>query len=163
DTICQKAMSKRPEDRYASAGELAADLGRHLRGERVGARPSWWVVRLWRRRRRTLVALAGALALAAAAGLAGALWAPWPERQEVGRWAELLRDQPLSKPLMHAAAEAYLRAGWYHLHERHFDTVLATQARCRELLGRPEGDGRAQEVLALSLRTEGLARSRAAE
>src|SRR5262249_13792488 len=38
DTIVLRALSKAPARRYASAGELAADVGRHLRGEAVLAR-----------------------------------------------------------------------------------------------------------------------------
>jgi WD40 repeat protein len=37
--ICQKCMEKRPEGRYASAGELAIDLRRYLDGQRTSARP----------------------------------------------------------------------------------------------------------------------------
>lgn len=38
--ICLKAMEKRLEDRYASAREMAADLRRFTRGERIVIRPS---------------------------------------------------------------------------------------------------------------------------
>jgi eukaryotic-like serine/threonine-protein kinase len=35
--MCMKALARAPEDRYASAGELAADAARFLDGERVDA------------------------------------------------------------------------------------------------------------------------------
>ena len=40
DTICLKALRKEPERRYGSAGELLADVQRHLDGLPVEARPA---------------------------------------------------------------------------------------------------------------------------
>ena len=40
DTICLKALRKEPEQRYASAQDLAADLQRHREGLPVSARPA---------------------------------------------------------------------------------------------------------------------------
>ncbi len=39
ETICHHAMEKRPEDRYATAAELAADLDRFLSHQSIEARP----------------------------------------------------------------------------------------------------------------------------
>ncbi|MBI3409375.1 MAG: protein kinase [Planctomycetes bacterium] len=64
ETICQKAMAKEPRWRYATAGELAEELRRYLRGEPVRARPLSMAGRLWRWCWRN-PALAAALAVAA--------------------------------------------------------------------------------------------------
>lgn len=61
ELICAKALEKQANDRYPTAGELAADLGRYLRGEPISIRPLGPVTRSVRWARRNPV-LAGAFA-----------------------------------------------------------------------------------------------------
>ncbi len=76
DTICLKCLEKDPARRYATAGELAADLERFLNHEPIQARPLSRLERglRWARRRPArAAALAGILALAVASAGMG-LW-----------------------------------------------------------------------------------------
>jgi len=55
--ICMKALALKPEDRYASAGDLAQDIERWLADEPVDVWQEPWTVRWgrWMRRNRTVV------------------------------------------------------------------------------------------------------------
>jgi serine/threonine protein kinase/tetratricopeptide (TPR) repeat protein len=72
ETVVLKAIAKHPAERYASALELADDLGRFLAGEPVRARRPTLrdQLRRWARRHKTLVTSAVALLVLAVAGLA---------------------------------------------------------------------------------------------
>lgn len=71
-TITLKAMEKRPESRFASAHELAMELDRFLKGERIKARRASSAKQLLRRARRhpRVAALVGTVAVLLAAGAA---------------------------------------------------------------------------------------------
>jgi tetratricopeptide (TPR) repeat protein len=73
ETVCLKCMQKAPRQRFASAQELADDLGRFLRDEPIHARPAGTPEKMWRwcRRNRAIAASAGvvvALVLTVAIG-----------------------------------------------------------------------------------------------
>ena len=69
ETIVEKALAKRPDDRYPSAAELADDLNRFLKLEPVRARRIGTLGRAWRFTRRhpapTLTAAAAAIVIVA--------------------------------------------------------------------------------------------------
>ena len=76
EAIVQKCLEKDKGRRYATAGELAADLGRFLRNEPVTARLSspWELTVKWTRRRPAIAALSAALVVVGLIGTAGAFW-----------------------------------------------------------------------------------------
>lgn len=80
ETVVMRCLEKAPADRYPSAGELADDLERWLRGEPVRARPVGPVSRLikWARRRPAQAGLAAALILIAGLAAFTVFHAPSP-------------------------------------------------------------------------------------
>ncbi|MCP3915960.1 MAG: SUMF1/EgtB/PvdO family nonheme iron enzyme [bacterium] len=71
--ICEKAMARRPEDRYARMHEVAEDLRAYLEGRVVQAHRTGAVAELrkWIKRNRGLAAAIVALVLASIGGLGG--------------------------------------------------------------------------------------------
>src|SRR5205814_1374015 len=69
EAICLKAMARQPEQRYATALEVAADLENWLADEPVSAWQEPWAVRgrRWLARHRTLATAAAACMVVAAA------------------------------------------------------------------------------------------------
>lgn len=72
ETICLKCLEKAPGRRYQTAAEMAAELGRFLRGEPIVARPIGRPARFWRWSRRNPMA-ATVLCLLLFLGIAGPL------------------------------------------------------------------------------------------
>jgi serine/threonine-protein kinase len=93
EAVCLKCLEKSPVRRYGSAEELAVELERWLRGERVRARPagSWrWLIKGARRRPRAAAFVTISLEIA----LAVALFALWQYYANLPDPARLIPPPP---------------------------------------------------------------------
>jgi len=90
ETIILKAMDRDPRRRYASAGELAEDLRRHLDGEPILARPAGVAHKLLRRLMRNPAAWALAAGALAAMAAAIVVWTRYREERALA--VATLRD-----------------------------------------------------------------------
>jgi tetratricopeptide (TPR) repeat protein len=97
DTIALKCLEKPPEQRYASAGELADDLRRFLDGRPILARPPgvWYQARKFVGRNRALVAGTAAVLLTVVMGMAGVAAAVVRADREKARADLAERDREL--------------------------------------------------------------------
>jgi tetratricopeptide (TPR) repeat protein/tRNA A-37 threonylcarbamoyl transferase component Bud32 len=92
DTICLKALSKKPTDRYASAEALAQDLDRFAAGEAIAARPEHRLRKAIRRLRQRPLMMAS-LVLLVGLGFLGGLHLV--QNREIG-WAALAEARELN-------------------------------------------------------------------
>jgi WD40 repeat protein len=104
ETICLTAMAKVPAQRYATAGALAEDLRRFLKGEPIQARPLGPAERLWRWCRRNPL-LAGALTAVLGCLLVGTGLVSYYAAQSEARRGEAQREQERGRILQHNAQE----------------------------------------------------------
>jgi eukaryotic-like serine/threonine-protein kinase len=105
DTIVAKCLQKDSDQRYSSAAELEADLGRHLRGEPISASPPRLldaVARLARRHRLAALAATGVLASLVLAVVGIAVFAVRAERQ---REVAVAAQQAAVREALEAAAQ----------------------------------------------------------
>jgi tetratricopeptide (TPR) repeat protein/tRNA A-37 threonylcarbamoyl transferase component Bud32 len=70
EAVCLRALARRPQDRYATALELAQEVQRYLAGEPVAACSESFVARAWRWCRRHRTALGRSAVAALVLGLA---------------------------------------------------------------------------------------------
>lgn len=94
DNIVLKALRKEPERRYSSAGAFAEDIGRHLQGLPVNARPNTLSYRTSKfiQRHKFGVGAGVVIALAVVVGLIATLWQMQVARTERARAERRFND-----------------------------------------------------------------------
>ncbi len=133
ETICLKAMAKEPGKRYQTAGDLAGDLRRFLRGEPILARPVGRFERLWRWcvRNPAVASLIAAVFLSLAAGTAGTTyWAiqASQEKRSALQQAAQVQIEWLRSERRRYEAEIYLaQQAWEKVQVASMHDLLAKQ------------------------------------
>jgi WD40 repeat protein len=142
ELICLKCLEKEPTSRYASAEQLADELGRYLRGEPLAhTRPIGRAERLWRWcRNNPARALAGGLAVLAAVAVAAfsISTAVAVEKARAHRVAEdaLRRTQQLRREAVALSARLILERGQRFCEQGHPRTGMLWMANgLKEIAG----------------------------
>src|SRR5262249_28218423 len=139
ETVVAKALEKSPARRYGCAGELAADVRRHLSHEPIRARPpsALYQLRKFARRHRALVAGAAGVFAALLAGTVVSLVFAWVAsekereatyqayRARLAAAVAALSGHDVADAARHldAAPEALRGWEWRHLHSRLDDSI----------------------------------------
>ena len=142
ETICLKALAKKPEERYRSCGALAADLRRWLDDEPITARRLGFVEQAtrWARRNKAVAALSVLVALVLVAGaVVSALFAV-AARQEAGRADEAAeRSRAAERRAEGEADHARTALAAADAERRKAETALAGQCANTGLLASDQG------------------------
>jgi tetratricopeptide (TPR) repeat protein/serine/threonine protein kinase len=128
EAVCLKAMALRPEDRYATALALAADVEHWLGDEPVAAYGEPWPVRAarWARKHKPLVSGAAAALLVGLIGLsAGAIW--YEQDQSRQAQEQLVRQNEADRQRLEAEQQRLLT-------EQRMDQALKQGSKVREKL-----------------------------
>jgi serine/threonine-protein kinase len=142
ENIVQKALKKRPEERYLTAAAFAEDIRRYLQGEPIFARAdsAWYRLKKFSQRNRLAVGSTIAVVVALGIGLAVSLWQLQVARAERQRAEE-------SKEFI---ASIFRSADPYYTGKESMTAIelltLARQRIDRELASQPEN---AVELLTL--------------
>jgi serine/threonine-protein kinase len=133
DRIVLMALRKEPERRYASAQELAEDLGRQLEGKPVAARPNSLVYVTGRfvRRNRIAVGAAVSILLALVFGIAAARRGERREREQAVH-ARIEADS--SREMAQILMDTFLTSDAFETEERRdlaLESILAQANRVR--------------------------------
>ncbi len=113
EMLLLKALGRKPDDRYRTAGELADELGRWLRSEplSVGSATPWYFARKWIARHRAATAAAAAVMLLAAGATVFYVVNIRAERDKVVRGEKQTR-RLLAESLAHNGELAAQRGRW---------------------------------------------------
>lgn len=133
ETVCRKALEKDREDRYASAGDFAADLRRFLKHEPVHAVPPTVSRRVLKfARRRIDFVIAALVVLALSVGLSFVFLSQAEERA-TSRRTRLARERTAVLEVLRLATRSDVRKMSLasDAAKRHFDTV---KTLCEEVL-----------------------------
>lgn len=150
ETICLKCLEKEPAHRYATARDLADDLGRWLRQEPIRARPTSVVsyAAKWMRRnpRLSLAGVAACLVLICFATLAGTISRQLHQdnrtlrQQAQGHLQKLLNAQLTTGATLAAEGDAAGALLWF-----------AEAQRTQKETGAPQNQGTLRRALATTL------------
>lgn len=142
DAICCKAMALKPEDRYATALELADDLQHWLADEPVSAYREPWTVRAGRmaRRHRTKLVASAVLLVSAVVALSISTGLVVAEQQETEKQRqvavqnyEISRKQSFDIIALIESSEPEF-ASVPALHDRRKDLLTTASNACRQFL-----------------------------
>jgi WD40 repeat protein/serine/threonine protein kinase len=127
ETICLKCLEKEPSRRYATAQEVADELGRFLSGEPILARPLGPAGQLakWCRRNPRLAATSAVAAASVVVGLTGVAW-QWRQAE-----AQRARAEGSELSLQHRTYIAEINAAQFALRDHNPGRALELLYRHR--------------------------------